>query len=446
MDCESALNPKNLQNTYERSLGYTDETYTVAVDNGSYANFVYDCVGYGLCQWTWHTRKRGLLTLAKQRGASIGDLETQLEYLYQELTGSFSPVLSALKKASSVAEASNIVLIRFEAPYDSGASVQKTRASYSQKYYNRFAGGVTEVEKNMGYYTVAKNSRTKLSEHFNSNEFDCHGTGCCNTTLINEKLVSYLEKIREHFGMPITITSGYRCVVHNKNIGGTTGSRHSKGDAADIVVKGATPRTVAQYAESIGILGIGLYETSADGFFTHIDTRDKKSFWYGQSCVARTTFGGASSSSGSSGSSSGLLSYGSSGSSVKELQENLIALGYNCGSAGADGVFGDSTVRAVKEFQSDHNLTADGIVGNATNTAIQKALKAGQTSTGYKVRVTASALNIRSGAGTNYSISGTIRDKGLYTITAESNGNGATKWGRLSNGRGWISLDYCTKV
>jgi uncharacterized protein YcbK (DUF882 family) len=61
------------------------------------------------------------------------------------------------------------------------------------------------------------------------------------------------------------------------------GSRHSKGDAADIVVKGVSSREVAKYAESIGIKGIGLYETSADGHFTHIDTRTSKSFWYGQS-------------------------------------------------------------------------------------------------------------------------------------------------------------------
>jgi uncharacterized protein YcbK (DUF882 family) len=55
-----------------------------------------------------------------------------------------------------------------------------------------------------------------------------------------------------------------------------------KGKAADIVVQGVSSREVAKYAESIGILGIGLYETSADGYFTHIDTRTTKSFWYGQ--------------------------------------------------------------------------------------------------------------------------------------------------------------------
>jgi len=53
------------------------------------------------------------------------------------------------------------------------------------------------------------------------------------------------------------------------------------------------PREVAKYAESIGIKGIGLYETNADGHFTHIDTRTVKSFWYGQKEEYRSTFGGA---------------------------------------------------------------------------------------------------------------------------------------------------------
>ena len=133
----------------------------------------------------------------------------------------------------------------------------------------------------MATNTYKKGQGIKLSTNFTSNEFDCHGSGCCSSTLINPELVKYLQKIREHFNTPITITSGYRCITHNSRVGGATGSRHTKGDAADIVVKGVSPREVAKYAESIGIKGIGLYETSADGFFVHIDTSTTKSFWYG---------------------------------------------------------------------------------------------------------------------------------------------------------------------
>lgn len=68
------------------------------------------------------------------------------------------------------------------------------------------------------------------------------------------------------------------------------------------------------------------------------------------------------------------------------------------------------------------------------------------TFTPYKVKVTASVLNIRKGAGTNYGTNGSIRDKGTYTIVEESTGKGATKWGKLKSGAGWISLDYTKKV
>lgn len=64
----------------------------------------------------------------------------------------------------------------------------------------------------------------------------------------------------------------------------------------------------------------------------------------------------------------------------------------------------------------------------------------------YRVQVTASVLNIRKGAGTNYGTNGAIRDKGVYTIVAESDGQGASKWGKLKSGAGWISLDYCTRI
>lgn len=144
----------------------------------------------------------------------------------------------------------------------------------------------------MAIKTYKKGTATTLSTNFKSTEFDCHGSGCCSSTQVDEDLVKYLQKIRDHFGKPVSISSGYRCATHNKNIGGATNSRHSKGQAADIYISGVKPAEIAKYAESIGILGIGLYETDKDGHFVHVDTRTTKSFWYGQSEASRTTFGG----------------------------------------------------------------------------------------------------------------------------------------------------------
>lgn len=135
---ESGLNPKNLQNTFEKKLGMTDISYTEAVDNGSYNNFVKDAAGYGLAQWTYWTRKRNLLAFAKEKGSSIGDLEMQLEFLWKEL-GGYKSVLKALISAKSVREASDAVLTQYEKPKNQGESVKMARAKYGQKYYDQFA-------------------------------------------------------------------------------------------------------------------------------------------------------------------------------------------------------------------------------------------------------------------------------------------------------------------
>lgn len=60
------------------------------------------------------------------------------------------------------------------------------------------------------------------------------------------------------------------------------------------------------------------------------------------------------------------LQKGSNGNDVKSLQQLLIARGYNLGSYGSDGSFGDATLAAVKKYQSDNKLTSDGIVGKTT--------------------------------------------------------------------------------
>lgn len=69
----------------------------------------------------------------------------------------------------------------------------------------------------------------------------------------------------------------------------------------------------------------------------------------------------------------------------------------------------------------------------------------GATVTPYLVRVKITNLNIRKGPGTNYGSTGFIKP-GVYTIVAESTDAGATKWGKLKSGAGWISLDYATKT
>lgn len=137
---ESGLIPTNLQNTYEKKLGYTDAAYTAAVDSGAYTNFAGDSAGYGLAQWTYSARKAALLAFARAAGRSVGDLETQLNFLLKELSESYGTVLSALKAATSVRAASDIVLTQFERPADQSEAAKAKRAGYGQTYYNKYAG------------------------------------------------------------------------------------------------------------------------------------------------------------------------------------------------------------------------------------------------------------------------------------------------------------------
>ena len=70
-----------------------------------------------------------------------------------------------------------------------------------------------------------------------------------------------------------------------------------------------------------------------------------------------------------------VLTKGDKGSKVKTMQENLIKLGYDLGSYGADGDFGNATQKAVKKFQKEHGLKQDGIVGAQTLAEIDAAIK-----------------------------------------------------------------------
>ena len=125
-------------------------------------------------------------------------------------------------------------------------------------------------------YSKKKDGNKKVSENFRVREFACSDGS--DPIFIDSELVTILQKIRTHFGKSVTITSAYRTPGHNKAVGGTAYSQHLYGKAADIKVKGVTPKKVAAYAETLlkNKGGIGTYST-----FTHIDMRATKSRWKG---------------------------------------------------------------------------------------------------------------------------------------------------------------------
>ena len=116
---ESAFVPNNLQGSFEGKLGYTDASYTAAVDSGSYTGFVHDGAGYGLCQWTYSTRKQGLLELARARGVSVGDLAMQLDYMRSEMSSGLVRYLRGISNTADGAYQAAAYFCRvFEQPSD----------------------------------------------------------------------------------------------------------------------------------------------------------------------------------------------------------------------------------------------------------------------------------------------------------------------------------------
>ena len=125
-------------------------------------------------------------------------------------------------------------------------------------------------------YSKAKDGNKKLSGNFKVSEFACKDGS--DAVLVAPRLVMVLQTIRDHFGAAVTISSGYRTPQYNTKVGGVAHSQHCYGTAADVVIKGQTPETVAAYARTLmpDWGGVGVYST-----FTHVDVRETRADWNG---------------------------------------------------------------------------------------------------------------------------------------------------------------------
>ena len=145
MEAESGIEPTNLQNSYNSAFGMSDAEYTERVDNGSYKKFTSDQAGYGLCQWTFWSRKLQLMDFINARGyKSIGSLEGQTAYFLWDLETNYPHVWTFLKATPSVRGASNIILLRYECPADQSVSVQNYRAHLGERWYEILVAATIE--------------------------------------------------------------------------------------------------------------------------------------------------------------------------------------------------------------------------------------------------------------------------------------------------------------
>ena len=134
-------------------------------------------------------------------------------------------------------------------------------------------------------WSRTRDGTRKLSANFTVAEFACKDGS--DPVFVDSSLAALLQKIRDHFGRPVVITSGYRTAAYNATLpGASKTSQHIQGRAADFWVEGVPVATVADYAEKLlpGRGGIGRYPKDAahpsrKTGWVHIDTRPNKSRW-----------------------------------------------------------------------------------------------------------------------------------------------------------------------
>ena len=111
---------------------------------------------------------------------------------------------------------------------------------------------------------------TEVMKYFNYFEFDSpdiQGSG----QLMSKELLEILDEVREDYGKPIVITSGYRTEAHNESVGGKKNSSHLKGLACDVACTTSRDRfELVRLFLEYGITRIGIADT-----FIHIDIDDE---------------------------------------------------------------------------------------------------------------------------------------------------------------------------
>jgi peptidoglycan hydrolase-like protein with peptidoglycan-binding domain len=106
-------------------------------------------------------------------------------------------------------------------------------------------------------------------KYFDKHEFACK-CGKCGGFPVQpkEKLIKVADRVREHFGSPITVSSGVRCKTHNANVGGVSNSRHLSGKAMDFGIRGKSANQILAYVQKQPEIR---YAYAINGSYVHMD-------------------------------------------------------------------------------------------------------------------------------------------------------------------------------
>ena len=389
---ESALRPNNLQNTYEKKFGMTDAEYTAAVDDGSYTNFVKDSAGYGLAQWTYWSRKQALLEFAQAAGKSIGDLQTQLDFLWKELQG-YTSVLNTLKSATTVKTASDAVLTGYERPSDQGDAVKEKRAGYGQTYFDKYAG--TKTEKPAGTCTAAKVIAVAVDQIGYKEK-------ASNTSLdsktANAGSANYTKYARD-------FDQKYPKWYNGKKNGFAW---------CDMFVDWCF-LTAFGYEKALALLCQPERSAGAGCTYSLRYFKNKGQFHTKDPQPGDQIFFGTS------------LDNSTHTGIVESVDKKQVSL----------------TNSRILGYGRPSYDAAGAVVPDTPATPAAPQVK----DVPFLVKVSIRDLNIRKGPGTNYSRTGSYTGIGIFTIVDVQSGQGSNSgWGKLKSGAGWISLDYTQKL
>ena len=414
---ESGLRPDNLQNSYEGKLGMADAEYTEMVDCGAYANFIHDKAGYGLCQWTHWSRKAALLAYAKAAGKSIGDLEMQLGFLMKELSSSFKVVLTTLKNATSVQVASDAVLLQFERPADQSETAKNRRAGFGQKYFDKYAQKGSASTMGFTNSSLATVKMISPNRTVNRNHvIDTITIHCYVGQVTAERGLNGFAKKERQASCNYVIGCDGRIglCVEEKDRSWCSGGYDKQGNP--IRVNGISGKSNDYQAVTI--------EVASDNKHPYAIT-DKAMAALIELCADICRRNGIKK----------LLWKGDKNLVGKVDQQNLTAHRWFANKAcPGDYIYGK--LGEIAEKVNDKLGTS--------NTAPAPATPVSKVP--YKVRITATDLRIRQRPSTDSDIVQKAIAPGVYTIVSEATGKGATLWGKLKSGIGWVSLDYCKKI